>query len=299
MDPTTPKPGKEVLYLALAEYVRNQASERRLRGIRWIVVITLMVVYMAINVVYMLNNDDHFLASKHYAAVVHIDGIIGTGRVASTSILTPLLEQAFGDSKAACVALDINSPGGMVGQSQLIHDTIRKLAARTHKKVIAVGEDMMASGAYMIASAADEIYAPTTGIVGSIGVIQSGYDLTGLAEKQGIRDRTFTAGSMKDPFNPLAKMTPAAQAKADQVLDVLHGEFIRMVKQSRGDKLKGPDAELFNGQYWTGLTGEKLGLIDGHLDLQDAIKQDCGADTMVSYDPHLGVSDLMSFITNR
>ncbi len=81
--------------------------------------------------------------------------------------------------KALCVALLINSPGGMVGQSQMLHDYIAKLAKKNDKKVIAVGEDMMASGGYLIATAASRIYAPTMAAVGSIGVRQDGYDLTG------------------------------------------------------------------------------------------------------------------------
>jgi signal peptide peptidase SppA len=293
------KTGREVLYTALAEYIKGQNAERKTKKWRWGALIALVALNFVFNIAYSLATNPHHAKTANYAAVVRIDGQIGVGRMASTEVLAPVLDEAFSDAKASCVALVINSPGGMVAQSQLIHDAITKLAKEKGKKVIAVAEDMMASGGYMIASAAQRIYAPQTAVVGSIGVISQGYDFTGLAEKLGVKNRTFTAGTMKDPFNPLEKLTPEAELKARTTLGELHGIFIQMVKDSRGQRLKAPDAELFDGEYWTGLTGAKLGLTDGYLDLQDAIKQDCGADSAVTYEPHLQVGDYLSFLTNR
>lgn len=227
------------------------------------------------------------------AAVVRVNGQIAPGEPASLERLSPLLKQAFEDENAACVVLLINSPGGTVTQSQLIHDKVLKLAAKHHKKVIAVAEDLMASGGYMIASAAERIYAPTTAMVGSIGVIRPGYDLSGLADKLGIKDRTYTAGRLKDPFNPLVKPTAEAEAKAVELMTDLHQNFIGMVKAGRGDRLKGADDELFTGEYWTGRKAQALGLTDGSLDIDEAIQADCGAEKWKLYEPKFQPSDVL------
>jgi ClpP class serine protease len=186
------KPGRDQLYAAAAAFLDLQVRDRKSRALRTWVLLGLGVGYFSLNVTLMLFGDRSGppAATKHYAAVVRIDGTIATGKLASERLLSESLDRAFADNRARCVALAINSLGGMVAQSQLIHDTIQRLKQRYDRKVIAVGEDYMASGGYMVATAAERIYAPTTGIVGSIGVIQQGIDLSGLAERYGIQDRT-------------------------------------------------------------------------------------------------------------
>lgn len=293
-----PATGRDLLYRALAEFVEQSSDERRARKRRWRTMVAMVAAYMAFNVGWMFYTHQAKAApTKNYAAVVRIDGPIAIGKMASTSVLFPVLDEAFADSDAGCVALVINSPGGMVGQSQMLHDRIRALAERNHRKVIAVGEDMMASGGYMIASSAQWIAAPSTAAVGSIGVRQDGWDFTGVTERFGIKDRVFTAGSMKDPVNPWRPVSPEAQAKVEHDLAVIHGEFIRMVKAARGDRISLPDAEIFNGEVFTGADGVKNGLIDATMDLDAAIKAQCGADSYVTYEPHLGLTDALRFLS--
>ncbi len=293
------KPGREALYSAMAEYVKDRASEGRRKNWRWMFFGASMLAYMGFNVWYMLERGDIHPVAKNYAAVVRVDGPIATGKLASTAVLYPVLEKAFGDKKALCVALAINSPGGMVGQSQMLHDYILKLAKKNDKKVIAVGEDMMASGGYLIATAASRIYAPTMGAVGSIGVRQDGYDLTGIAEKLGIKDRTLTAGRMKDSMNPLKPLSQEAETKARHDLEQIHTVFKQYVKDSRGDRIKVADDEVFTGEVFTGMDGLKLGLLDGNLDLEDAVKTECNADGVVMYEGELGIGQLLGFLNNR
>jgi len=293
------KGGRELLYTALAAYVDQQHAEQKSRKWRWRFILVSMAIYMIFNVVYMLSKDQHLAVSGNYAAVVRVDGEINVGKLASTDVLFPVLEKAFADKKAACVALVVNSPGGTVGQSQMLHDRIRKLAKQNDKKVIAVGEDLVASGGYLVASSASRIYAPTMAAVGSIGVRLDGYDLTGIAEKLGIKDRTFTAGTMKDMVNPLRPVTPEAEAKIRHDVEQIHSEFIRMVKESRGDRLKLPDDKLFTGEVFTGMDGKAFGLLDGNLDLEDAVKADCGADSVVAYEPKLGPGQLLNMLMGR
>lgn len=296
-EPEKKKVGREALYEALALYVQDNRREARHRRLRWSVALVAFLGYMTFNVWWTITSGEVSAKTDNYAAGVRIDGAIQTGKAASTKVLFPVLEKAFSDDKARCVALIINSPGGMVGQSEMLHDEILKLAKKHDKKVIAVGEDLMASGGYMVAAAASRIYAPQMAAVGSIGVRQDGYDLSGIAEKLGIKDRTLTAGKMKDSMNPLKAMSPEAEAKARHDLELIHTEFKRVVRESRGDRIKVQDDEIFTGEVFTGFDGYKLGLLDGFLDLEDAVKADCGADGVRIIAPSLGLSDLIGFVT--
>ena len=293
------KPGREALYEALAELAKAKKDETRKKSRKWIFFGVMMAAYMGFNVWYMLDRGEFQPTAKNYAAVVRVDGPISVGKLASTAVLYPVLEKAFGDKKALCVALAINSPGGAVGQSQMLHDYILKLAKKNDKKVIAVGEDMMASGGYLIATAASRIYAPTMGAVGSIGVRQDGYDLTGIAEKLGIKDRTLTAGRMKDSMNPLKALSKEAETKARHDLEQIHTVFKQYVKDSRGDRIKVADDDVYTGEVFTGMDGVKLGLLDGNLDLEDAVKAECNADGVVLYEGSLGFGQLLGFLNNR
>lgn len=163
------------------------------------------------------------------------------------------------------VILRINSPGGSPVQSGYVYDEIRRLRSlHPDIKLYAVISDLGASGAYYIASAADQIYADKASLVGSIGVTAAGYGFVGTMEKLGVERRTYTSGEHKsflDPFQP---------QKADEtqfwqgVLDTTHRQFIASVKQGRGDRLKDKDhPELFSGLVWSGEQALPLGLIDG------------------------------------
>ena len=88
-----------------------------------------------------------------------------------------MIKKAFSFKKAKNIAISINSPGGSPVQSHLIHDYIRQLAKKNNKKVLVFAEDVAASGGYLIACAGDEIYANSSSIVGSIGVISSSFCL--------------------------------------------------------------------------------------------------------------------------
>ncbi|MFZ1988476.1 MAG: S49 family peptidase, partial [Alphaproteobacteria bacterium] len=133
-------------------------------------------------------------------AVVRLSGVIAAvGRLGSgLSIagISQTLDKAFA-IKPAAVALDINSPGGSAAQSHLIFKRIRALAAEKKLPVFAFVEDVAASGGYMIACAADEIFADETSILGSIGVISSSFGFTELIGKLGVERRVYTAGEHK------------------------------------------------------------------------------------------------------
>ena len=174
-----------------------------------------------------------------------------------------LLDAAYQNARLKGVVIEMNSPGGSPVHSGIIYDAIRaKEQNYPDIPVLVVVEDMAASGGYYIASAATEIYADKASLVGSIGVISSGFDASNLLEKIGVERRTFTAGRNKAFLDPFAPMTEEAKVKWQAVLDETHQQFINAVKEGRGDRLVITD-DVFSGMVFTGSQAIKIGLIDG------------------------------------
>ena len=214
---------------------------------------------------------------KPVVAVVRLHGVItpAPSPVARGTIslhgVESALARAFGHDRLEAVALLINSPGGAATQSALVAERIRQLAARKKVPVIAFCEDVAASGGYWLACAADEIFAHRTSLVGSIGVVSAGFGLANLLERVGIERRLHTAGSRKvrlDPFSP-EKAEDVAWLTGLQA--ELHDQFVKWVRERRGDKLDGERADLFSGEVWTGAVAAELGLVDGLGNLRETI----------------------------
>jgi protease-4 len=222
---------------------------------------------------------------KNHTALIEVRGMIADKEAASADNIVGSLRAAFEDSKTKGVILRINSPGGSPVQSGYIYDEIRRLRAeKPDIKVYAVITDLGASGAYYIASAADQIYADKASLVGSIGVTAAGFGFVGIMDKLGVDRRTYTSGEHKaflDPFQP---------QKADEtqfwqgVLDTTHRQFIASVKQGRGDRLKDKDhPELFSGLVWTGEQAQQLGLVDGLGSASYVAREIIGEKEIVDY----------------
>jgi|SRR6056297_2744672 len=209
--------------------------------------------------------------------VVRLNGAIGISiglrPGLSLASLAPLLERAFSYPRASAVAIAINSPGGSPVQSQLIHTRIRALADEKKLPVYAFCEDAAASGGYLIACAADEIFADASSIVGSIGVVSSGFGFHELISRYGIERRLYTTGEAKailDPFQPEKAEDVARLRKLqERVFDA----FRQLVRDRRGTKLpQDLDHELFSGAFWAGEDAKALGLIDEIGDMRSVLR---------------------------
>jgi protease IV len=223
--------------------------------------------------------------SEPYAAVVRVEGEILPGRPASAEGLNPQLEKAFSDTSAKAVILLVNSPGGTPVQASLVHDRIRALRAEhPNKPVIAVGEDMMTSGAYMIASAADRIVVNRSTVTGSIGVITRGFGFSGLMDKLGIERRVQTAGESKNMADPFMPQSEADRGKQAYLLARIHTHFIDTVKAGRGSRLKLDEPGLFSGAVWTGDEAVEMGLADSLGDLA-SVKKELGVKSLHDLTP--------------
>lgn len=202
--------------------------------------------------------------NEPHLAVVEVNGVIASGSEANAYDISSALTEAFENPKSKAVALAINSPGGSPVQSDEIWQTAMELRKEyPDKKLYAVIGDIGASGAYYIASSADEIWVNPSSLVGSIGVIMAGYDTQKLMEKIGVKDRTMTAGEYKDILSMNRDMTASEKAHIQALLDTTHQNFIDAVKEGRGDKLKNPEQnQVFSGLFWTGKQSLELGLAD-------------------------------------
>lgn len=211
--------------------------------------------------------------------VVRLQGVIAAGqRPGRLNIagVGPLLQRAFAIKSAPVVAIVVNSPGGSPVQSRLISKRIRDLAGEHKKKVLVFIEDAAASGGYFIAVAGDEVIADPSSIVGSIGVIFAGFGFVEAIGKLGIERRVHTAGKSKSTLDPFL---PEKKSDVDRIIQLeldVHRVFIDWVKLRRGDKLKGTDDELFTGEYWSGLRGLGLGLVDAIGDLHQVLRERYG-----------------------
>jgi signal peptide peptidase SppA len=183
------------------------------------------------------------------------------------------IEKAFSMSKVPAVAMVVNSPGGSAVQSSLIYRRIRQLADEHKKTVHVFCEDVAASGGYYIAVAGDQIYADASSIVGSIGVIFSGFGFDKAIEKLGIERRVYTAGSSKDALDPFRPERAEDIERIKAVQRDVHDVFIGIVKERRAGRLVGNDQELFSGAFWSAPKALELGLIDGISDVRSKMRE--------------------------
>lgn len=200
-----------------------------------------------------------------YTAVVSINGVIADGAEANADAIVTGLRDAFDASGTRAVLLRINSPGGSPVQSNFVYNEIRRLRDEYPDiKVYAAITDVGASGAYYIASAADEIYADPASIVGSIGVIMASFGFDEAIDKLGVDRRVMTAGENKALLDPFMPVDETQQVHVQKMLDTIHVQFINAVKAGRGERLDAEaHPEVFSGLFWTGEEALALGLIDG------------------------------------
>jgi protease-4 len=192
------------------------------------------------------------------------------------------MRQAFEDEGSQAVVLLINSPGGSPVQAGMINDEIKRLKALHQKPVYAVVEETCASAAYYIAAGADKIFVDKASIVGSIGVLMDGFGFTGLMDKVGVERRLMTAGENKGFLDPFSTPTKQQKAHAQHMLDQIHQQFIAVVREGRGDRLK--DApEIFSGLFWSGQQAIELGLADGYGTLDSVARDVVKAEDIVDY----------------
>lgn len=272
----------------IEKLVMSLQSEQR-RSRRWGIFfkcLTFVYLFALLLIIRFPFGDTMDAAGGKHTAVVEVNGPIAADEEASADNIVGALRSAFEDEDALAVILRINSPGGSPVQSGYVYDEMLRLRGEyPDKKLYAVITDVGASGAYYIASAADEIYANRASLVGSIGVVAGGFGFTGIMDKLGIERRLYTAGENKaflDPFSP------EREDEVDfwqGVLENTHQQFIAAVKQGRGDRLAN-DERLFSGLVWSGEQALELGLVDGLGSTSWVARELVGEESLVEYGRH-------------
>lgn len=265
---------QHVSSVLINDLLKEKRADRRWKNIRFIFWF-LLISYIT------LTTFGHFskphttpLMGGKYVSLIRLDGMIAPDNDFSSSELVPVLRDAFADKNAAGVVLDINSPGGTPVQASIIHDVILDYKNRYHKKVIIVGEDMLTSGAYYVAVAGDEIYVNPNTITGSIGVIVKSFGFTDLIKKLGVTRRVYAAGANKDRLDSFLPETPEDIQKIKSVIAEVHQNFENAVIAGRKGKLRANPSTLFTGDFWSGETALKLGLVDHLGNLMDATQKE-------------------------
>lgn len=228
-------------------------------------------------------DKDSTVSVGRHTAVVDVEGVIGMESKASAERLIKGLNRAFKDNNTVGVVLRINSPGGSPVQAGYVNDEIRRLRAKHPEiPVHAVVQDLCASGGYYIAVAADKIYVDKASLVGSIGVIMGSFGFVGTLDKLGMERRSYTSGENKDFLDPFQPENAAHREHAKKMLAEIHEQFIKVVRQGRGARLK-ESAETFSGLIWTGEKSIELGLADSLGSTEYVAREVIKAEKIVDY----------------
>jgi len=217
--------------------------------------------------------------------------VIGSDDQVSADDVIGSLESAYENKHTKGIILRINSPGGSPVQAGIINDEIhRQRKLHPNIPVYAVVEDICASGGYYIAVAADKIFVDKASIVGSIGVLMDGFGFTGIMDKVGVERRLLTAGENKAILDPFSPVNPKHKEYAQSMLNQIHQQFIAVVREGRGKRLKETD-DTFSGLFWSGETSVQMGLADGFGSSDYVAREIIKQEKIVDFTAREGLAD--------
>jgi protease-4 len=223
----------------------------------------LLLLLLSFGAILLLGSSGSF-ALGDTVAVVPLEGQIAygesnilEGQVANPQSIDNSLRQAEEDPTVSAILLEINSPGGSPVASEEIMSSVKAC----EKPVVVWISDTGASGAYLVASSADEIVASPSSIVGSIGVILSLTDLSELYQKIGVDKYSIKAGEFKDMGADYRNLTAAEQKMLQEMVDQDYDYFISLVAENR--KLdESYVRSVAEGKIYTGSQAKDLKLVD-------------------------------------
>lgn len=294
MEPSAQSPAWE--RQVLEKLARGALDEQR-RGRRWGIFFKFLGFGYLFVVLLLaagwLGGKDGALPGRH-TALVDLRGVIQAQGEANADRINQALKEAFEDDKTVGVVIRINSPGGSPVQAGQIYAEIKRLRG-LHPKVplYAVIDDICASGGYYVAAAADRIYVDQASIVGSIGVLMDGFGFTGTMDKLGVERRLITAGENKGFLDPFSPMNPAHKTYAEQLLKDVHAQFIQVVREGRGKRLK-ETPELFSGLIWSGRQSIDVGLADALGNLDSVARDVIKAEEVVDFTPRQNFAERLA-----
>lgn len=282
--------GKSVLESVMLESIKEQRRSRRWKiffRLVWLVILGLICYFIASGG----RSNTITALTGPKVGVVDLTGVISDDNNTYHNVADGLRD-ALEDKDTVAVIIRANSPGGSPVYSDMLYNEIMRLKTQyPNKPIDVVVEEVCASGCYYMASAANKIYASPASIVGSIGVIYSGFGFTGLMQKAGVDSRLLISGKNKAMGYPFIAENKAQDAMQQQMLDEIHQQFIHAVEVGRGTKLDIANPDLFSGRYWIGQDGIKLGLIDGFATVDNLARDTYKTDNLVDFTPQANTLD--------
>ncbi|MDP2029725.1 MAG: S49 family peptidase [Thiobacillus sp.] len=286
------KPTQENWERSVLEKLALSAVQEQRRSRRWSILFKSLGFLYLFVVLFMLSGwfGSDGVSIKAHTALIDLQGVISSDEASADNVISSL-QSAFKDKKTKGVILRINSPGGSPVQAGQIYDEIKRLRA-LHPQIplYAVVDDICASGGYYVAAGADKIYVDKASLVGSIGVLMDGFGFTETMQKLGVERRLLTAGENKGFLDPFSPTDPKQQAFAKQMLEEIHGQFIAVVREGRGKRLK-ETPEMFSGLIWSGEKSIQLGLSDGLGSVDSVARDVIKAEDIVDYTQHEGLAE--------
>lgn len=280
---------------ALERLLLAHLTEQR-RSRRWSIFFrSLGFVWLFLILLFVMNYEgEDFTSSGPHTALVELNGEIGGNDGVTADALIGALKGAFEDKHTQGVVMRINSPGGSPVQAGQVNDEIRRLRAKYPKiPFYVVVDDICASGGYYIAAAADRIFVDKASLVGSIGVLMDGFGFTEGMKKLGVERRLLTAGENKGFLDPFSPVVPRQEAHAHAMLNEIHDQFIQVVRQGRGKRLK-ETPDMFSGLIWSGSRSIELGLADALGSLDYVAREVIKAEDIVDYTPEEGLAERLA-----
>lgn len=203
--------------------------------------------------------------------MVRIEGVIGSGGLASSDSVIPAVKRAFEASKINAVVLAIDSGGGSPVEAERIYRAVDAWKKETGKPVVAVIGNIGASAAYMIALHTDRIYAAQYSLIGSVGAVLQGWDFHRALDRLSVSQRVYASGNLKSMLNPFLPMSPEAEAKAKNLVQVMGMQFRDELDRLRAGKLKA-GVNYSSSEVWGGLEAQRVGMVDEIGTLDDIVK---------------------------
>jgi len=212
-------------------------------------------------------------------AIIDIDGLLINRRKSGlmrmgdnpVSLFVEKLDKAAADRDVKAVVLRLNSPGGTVTASDIMHHSLQEFKRKTGKPVVACVLGLGCSGAYYLACGCDGIMAQPSSVTGSIGTVFQTFSVAGTMQKIGVKAITIKSGELKDLASPLHDLSDEERKILEGIIEELFQQFLTVVKEGRKIIKEQKLSELTDGRVFTAKEALQAGLIDRIGYLADGI----------------------------
>lgn len=263
------------------EYMREQ---KRKRLWRWIFrgLFFVFILWFTYQLMF-IRSMNTAAKNKPHVGLIDVKGTIFADQATNGDDFVQGLENAYDNDSMKALIIRIDSPGGSPVQADYMFNALRYYREKHPDiKTYAVCVDACASAAYYVAAGTEEIYANPSSLVGSIGVLYNGFGFVDAMDKLGVSRRLYSAGRYKGFMDQFSPVQTKDKEHLQNMLDIIHQQFIKNVKEGRGKRLI-IDDDTFSGLFWTGIQAKKRGLIDGFASSGQLARDVVKIDRIVDY----------------